>query len=82
VNSRHALALGCAYFLGWAFILGKIIVGSGAGGRAIDFIIIQVEQRQFIEVIWLLRGCFTVPCVLLALIVLVPSQLWKALQRK
>ena len=71
MNPRHAAALACAYIIGWAFLLATVI-GLTGGDRYVPFGMIQQQRNQFISVVCLLWLCFTIPCIPIGIIVLVP----------
>ena len=73
---RHvaALALGCAYFIGWALVLGLLLANSGGGeSHTPAFLLIAASQysfNNFMSCLIFAWVAFTIPCVIVAVLVL------------
>jgi len=67
MKPRHAAALACAYFVGWALVLATVIVTSRGGSYSTPaFIVIQQHEGAFWSFVgegWFL---FSIPCLFVA----------------
>ena len=74
MSPRQATALACFYFVGWAIVLGLVIATAPAGGqyRVPAFMTVYTSQTNFnnfmtfVVLLWLL---YTIPCLLVTLLV-------------
>ena len=49
MNPRHAAALACAYFLGWALVLAALIM-AGNYDKPV-FLVIEARETAFLETV-------------------------------
>jgi hypothetical protein len=57
-----------AYIVGWAFVLGMLVIGGNGGGQSggwIAFIVINQRAQYFTQTAVLLWLFYSVPCVLI-----------------
>jgi hypothetical protein len=65
MKPRYAIALTCAYFLGWALVLAGMMMG-GHYDKPVFVAIEQIEDRFFKAALdaWI---CFSLPCLFIAI---------------
>ena len=59
---HYAAALGCAYFIGWSFVLAAMIARMG-------FFFVGRHTAEFTSSVILAWLCFTIPCALVAVLI-------------